>query len=196
MHCHPFRFDYSDVAFQLIKAVSEGADCNDLRLLPHPWPSSELLGLIHHARPRLLPRHFAWPSPSAAWTLSWPIPSFAFSGRFPLFKEQAISYPIKASLCPMDWGYLFGLPHGLPLHASFFPPWPWLPPCPWCSLTPQPTLWVSPTLVSPDPHRQLTQASGNHSLPQLLLVFITAAHLPPLNICLLLKGTPPRGPPP
>lgn len=132
------------------------------------WPSSELLGATHHAGPRLPLRHFAWLSPSAVWTLPWhpQFPALPFLAGFLLFKEQASSCPTIAGLCPMGSGHLFGLPHGFPLHASFFPPWPRLSPCPCCSPTPQHSLGLPHLGVSWAP--QTTNAdtpSGNHSLP-------------------------------
>lgn len=121
LHCHPFGFDYSYVAFRLIKAVSQAADCKDLCLLPHSCPPWAV-----RSNPPCTPPPSPQPS-CLAFTLCLLEPSHGIpnsqsspflAGR-PLFKQAAAS---AAGLCPRDSGCPFGFPLGPPLRASVSPP--------------------------------------------------------------------------
>lgn len=62
--------------------------------------------------PDFPPRHFAWPSPSAAWTLPWhpQFPGFAFSGRLSPLQGAGKQLPHRS----------WSLPHGqwIPLSVA------------------------------------------------------------------------------
>lgn len=124
LHCHPVRFDYSYVAFQLIKAVSQADDCKDLCLLPHPcFPlgcrsnppcmPSFLPGILFGLHP--LPDEQSCGISSSQFFL--PV-----RAGLPLFEQAAGSCPSTASLCPVYSGCRFRLPPGPPVRTSISAP--------------------------------------------------------------------------
>lgn len=198
LHCHPFRFDYSYVAFQLIKAVSQADDCKDLCLLPHPC-----FPLGCRSNPPCMPSFL----PGILFGLH-PLPDeqscgISSSQFFHLFGQAcpsssrwqaaAQAQPVSA-LCTVD---AFSGCHLDLLYVPPSPPQPMLSPCPGGSHTPQHNPWVSLILVQPAPHRWLTQLFTlviAHHFPNLLLISTKTAHLSPPHMCLLLRGSCRCGP--